>query len=35
MESKAVLKDIEWSISRTGLLTPVGILEPIEIMVRR
>lgn len=31
MESKVVIKDIEWSISRTGLLTPVAIFDDIVI----
>ena len=30
-ENETVLKNIEWSTSRTGLVNPVAILEPIEI----
>lgn len=31
-ESKTTsLKDIEWSVSRNGVLTPVGIVKPIEL----
>lgn len=30
-EYPAVLKDIEWTMGRTGVLTPVVIVEPIEI----
>ena len=30
-EYETTLQDIEWSIGRTGVLTPVAILEPIEI----
>jgi len=26
-----ILKDIEWSIGRTGALTPVGLLEPVQL----
>jgi len=26
-----ILKDIEWSISRTGQVTPVAIVEPVEL----
>lgn len=26
-----IIKDIEWTMGRTGVLTPVAILEPIEI----
>ncbi len=25
------LKDIEWSVSRTGVVTPIGIVEPVEL----
>jgi len=28
---KTIVKDIEWTMGRTGVLTPVAILEPIEI----
>ena len=28
---KTTVKDIEWTMGRTGVLTPVAILEPIEI----
>ena len=31
MESKAIIKNIEWSISRTGLLTPVAIFDPVDV----
>lgn len=30
-EYKTTLKNIEWSMGRTGVLTPVAIFEPIEI----
>ena len=30
-EYETILKDIEWSLGRTGALTPVAIFEPIEI----
>ena len=30
-EYETTLKNIEWSIGRTGVLTPVAIFEPIEI----
>ena len=30
-EFKTVLKDIEWSMGKTGQLTPVAIFEPVEI----
>lgn len=30
-EYETTLKDIEWSMGRTGVLTPVAIFEPIEI----
>lgn len=30
-EYPAVLKDIEWTMGRTGVLTPVAIVDPIEI----
>ena len=26
-----VLKDVEWSVARTGVITPVGIVEPVEL----
>ncbi|MBU4484709.1 NAD-dependent DNA ligase LigA [bacterium] len=25
------LKDVEWSVSRTGVITPVGLVEPVEL----
>lgn len=25
------LKDVEWSVARTGVITPVGIVEPVEL----
>lgn len=28
---ETTLKDIEWSVSRTGVITPVGIVEPVEL----
>ena len=28
---ETVLKEIEWSASRTGLINPVAIFEPIEL----
>lgn len=31
MEMTTILKDVVWQVSRTGKLTPVGILEPIDI----
>lgn len=31
MESKVVIKDIEWNISRTGLLTPIAIFDDTDI----
>ena len=30
-ENETILKDIEWSTSRTGLVNPVAIFEPVEI----
>jgi DNA ligase (NAD+) len=27
----SVLRDIEWSVSRTGTINPVGIVEPVEL----
>ena len=30
-EYETTLKDIEWSLGRTGVLTPVAIFEPIDI----
>ena len=30
-EYETVLKDVEWTMGRTGVLTPVAILQPIEI----
>ena len=30
-EYETILKDIEWTMGRTGVLTPVAILEPIDI----
>lgn len=26
-----VLRDVEWSVARTGVITPVGIVEPVEL----
>ncbi|MCX7048696.1 MAG: hypothetical protein NTX50_24815 [Candidatus Sumerlaeota bacterium] len=26
-----ILKDIEWSVSRTGVITPVALIEPVEL----
>lgn len=37
-KKETILKGIEWSIGRTGALTPIGLLEPIQLcgtMVRR
>ena len=28
---RTILKDIQWTVARTGNLTPVGILEPVDI----
>ena len=28
---RTLLKEIEWSVSRTGVLTPVGIVEPVVL----
>lgn len=28
---KSVLKDIEWSVSRTGIITPVAIIDPVNL----
>jgi len=25
------LKDVEWSVARTGVITPIGIVEPVEL----
>lgn len=30
-EAKTVLREIEWSASRTGLLNPVAIFDPVEL----
>lgn len=30
-QAKTILKDVEWDIGRTGQLTPVAILEPVEL----
>ena len=30
-EYETILKDIEWTMGRTGVLTPVAIVEPIDI----
>lgn len=27
-----ILKDVEWRVGRTGVVTPVGILEPVHLM---
>ncbi|MBI2975051.1 MAG: NAD-dependent DNA ligase LigA [Deltaproteobacteria bacterium] len=26
-----ILRDVEWSVARTGVITPVGIVEPVEL----
>ena len=31
MKTKTILRDIEWSVGRTGAITPVAIFKPIEI----
>jgi DNA ligase (NAD+) len=28
---KTVLRDVEWSVSRSGVITPIGIVDPIEL----
>lgn len=30
-EYKTILKDVEWSMGKTGQLTPVAVFEPVEI----
>lgn len=30
-ETKTILKDVEWTVSRNGRINPVGILEPVEL----
>ena len=30
-EYPTTLKDIEWTMGRTGILTPVAIFEPLDI----
>lgn len=30
-ENETILKDIEWATSRTGLVNPVAVFEPVEI----
>lgn len=27
----SVLRDVEWSVSRTGAITPIGIIDPVEL----
>ena len=27
----SILRDVEWSVSRTGALTPIGIIDPVEL----
>lgn len=28
---ESILKDVQWSVSRTGAINPVGIVEPVEL----
>jgi len=30
-QKETILKGIEWSVGRTGALTPIGLLEPVEL----
>lgn len=30
-ENETVLRDIEWNVSRTGLINPVAVFDPVEI----
>lgn len=29
--AKTIIEDVEWSVGKTGAITPVGILQPVEI----
>ena len=31
MKSETTLREIEWSASRTGLINPVAIFDPVEL----
>ena len=28
---KTILRDVEWSVSRSGVITPIGIVDPVEL----